>query len=227
MAKNIILQHFDGELRELDKLSMENIKSYALMVGADYELVQGKPFRKHLTAPCQKAYCIDKHWDNYETVLMLDIDVFIRRGLTENVFNVQGHGVHGPTQTKLKQRLIQMKRITEFSPYWGGSIYKFSKKEREDLRSVMPDNDAWMNEYNKLYHFEDEGILAELASKASFPIMYLDFAWSQCSFLPNPDKAKMLHIRTKKPGHINGSWENGGKRNKIENYYELLMMGLI
>lgn len=227
MSKNIILQHFNGELRELDKLSMDNIKQYASSIGADYELVQGLPFRKHLTAPCQKAYCIDKHWDKYDNVLMLDIDVFIRKGLTENIFKVPGHGVHGPTQTKLKQKLVAQKRITEFSPYWGGSIYKFSKKERQDLRAVMPENDAWLNLYNKLYNFEDEGILAELASKASFPIMYLDFAWSQCSFLPNPEKAKMIHIRTKKPGHPNGSWENGGKRDKIENYRELLLMGII
>ena len=26
--RNIILQHFDGKLRELDKLSMNNIKEY-------------------------------------------------------------------------------------------------------------------------------------------------------------------------------------------------------
>ena len=33
---NIILQHFDGELRELDKLSIDNIRNYADMVGAEY-----------------------------------------------------------------------------------------------------------------------------------------------------------------------------------------------
>jgi len=27
---NVILQHFDGELRELDKLSMANIQEYGL-----------------------------------------------------------------------------------------------------------------------------------------------------------------------------------------------------
>ena len=35
--KNIILQHFDGELRPLDKLSMKNIQAYAEMVGAEYK----------------------------------------------------------------------------------------------------------------------------------------------------------------------------------------------
>ena len=46
---NIVLQHFDGDLRPLDYASMANMKAYAKMVGADYELVKGKPFRKHLT----------------------------------------------------------------------------------------------------------------------------------------------------------------------------------
>ena len=46
---NIILQHFDGNLRELDVLSVDNIKKYAEMVGAEYHLVRGKPFREHLT----------------------------------------------------------------------------------------------------------------------------------------------------------------------------------
>ena len=37
---NIILQHFDGKLRELDVLSVDNIKKYAEMVGAEYHLVR-------------------------------------------------------------------------------------------------------------------------------------------------------------------------------------------
>jgi hypothetical protein len=227
MLKNIILQHFDGELRELDKLSIENIKQYAHKIRADYELVVGKPFRNHLTPACQKVYCVDKHWDDYGTVLMLDIDVFVRKDLSENVFKISGHGVHGPTQVKLKQKLIDSMRIDQFTPYWAGSIYKFNKKEREQLRDAMPSNDIWMNFYNKPYHFEDEGILADLACRSLFRTSYLDFSWSQCSFLPNPEKAKMLHIRTKKPGHIDGTWENGGKQDKIKNYHNLVSLGII
>lgn len=224
---NIILQHYDGELGELEELSMKNIKDYAHSIGAEYELVTGKPFRENLTAPCQKVYCIDEHWDNYDKVLMIDIDVFIRKGLKENVFNVTGNGIHGKTQIRLKRNLVNMGRITEFTPYWAGSIYKFTKKERKELRDAMPKQDVWMNEYNKPYHYEDEGILAELAKRATFPISYMDFKWNQCSFLPDIEQAKMIHIRTKKPGHENGSWENGGKRPKIENYRELKNKGII
>lgn len=220
MKKNIILQHFDGELRELDKFSIENIKAYANLIGADYELITGKPFRKHLTSPCQKVYCIDKHWDNYETVLMLDIDVFIRKNLQINIFEIQGNGIHGSTQVKLKEKLIKLGKIKLNNPYWAGSIYKFNLDERQLLRSVMPTNDDWMNVFNQPYYFEDEGILAQLAGNAKMKESYLDFSWNQCSFLPKPEKANMIHIRTK-------ITPQGPKRLKIENYMDLVEKGVI
>jgi hypothetical protein len=220
MKKNIILQHFDGELRELDKFSIENIKAYAKLIGSDYELITGKPFHKHLTSPCQKVYCIDKHWDNYETVLMLDIDVFTRKNLQINIFEIPGNGIHGSTQTKLKEKLIKLGKIKPNNPYWAGSIYKFNLDERQLLRSVMPTNADWMNVFNQPYYFEDEGILAQLASNAKIKETYLDFSWNQCSFLPKPEKANMIHIRTK-------ITPQGPKRLKIENYMDLVQKGVI
>lgn len=218
--KNIILQHFDGELRELDALSIENIKKYAADINADYQLVTGKPFRKHLTSPCQKACIINEQWDEYDNVLILDIDVFVRKNLATNIFDVPGNGVHGSTQVRLKQKLVDLGRINAFNPYWAGSIYKFSRQERQLLRSAIPANDRWMDDFNKPYNFEDEGILAQLAGKVNFPTSYLDFAWNQCSFLPNPETAKMIHIRTK-------ITPQGPKRNKIDNYYELVSKGIL
>tara|TARA_A100001011_G_C14122469_1_gene761868 strand:- start:119 stop:799 length:681 start_codon:yes stop_codon:yes gene_type:complete len=225
--KNIILQHWDGELNELTKASVENIKSYAEQIDADYQMITGKPFRKHLTPPCQKVWCIAKQYEKYDQVLMLDPDVFIVKGLDKNIFDEEGNGVHGPVQRLLKQRLTEIRRITHNAPYWAGSIYKFNRLEREQLRNQMPNNDAWMNEYNAAYHWEDEGILSELAGNAGLPIKYLDFKWNQCSYLPDPQQAYMLHIRTKKPGHINGTWENGGKQDKILNYKQLVKDDII
>ena len=83
--KNIILQHWDGELNELTKASVENIKSYAEQIDADYQMITGKPFRKHLTPPCQKVWCIAKQYEKYDQVLMLDPDVFIVKGLDKNI----------------------------------------------------------------------------------------------------------------------------------------------
>lgn len=68
---NIILQHFDGQLRELDKLSVSNIQQYAEMVGADYKMIVGKPFNTRLTSACQKVHMISAEFDQYDDVMML------------------------------------------------------------------------------------------------------------------------------------------------------------
>lgn len=224
---NIVLQHWDGELNDLAKASVKNINQYATQIGADYELVTGKPFREHLTPPCQKVCCISEKYDEYDNVLMLDPDVFIVKGLERNIFEEEGNGIHGPTQALLKTRLIEKNKITEVAPYWAGSIYKFSKEERIKLREQIPTTDEWMNEFNKAPQYEDEGIFSQLAFKAALPIKYLDFKWNQCSYLLEPEKAYMLHIRTKLPGQIYGTWENGGKQDKLLNYNALVDQRII
>lgn len=218
--KNIILQHFDGELRELDKLSIDNIASYAERIGADHQLVTGKPFAAHLTAPCQKAIVVDERWDDYDTVLMVDPDMFVTKSTTENVFDVRGYGSHGPTQVRLKQRLANLGRIAPQAAYWAGSFYKFDRQTRQRIRDQRPLFDTWMDLYNKSYFYEDEGILAELAWKARIPQYYIGIEWNQCSYLPNPEKAKMIHIRTK-------ITPEGPKRLKIENYQHLVDRGIL
>jgi len=85
MIKNIILQHYNGKPKELEKLSFENISNYAELIGADHKVIGGKPFNENLTNPCQKVHCISEEWDDYDNVLMLDPDVFIRKNLTENI----------------------------------------------------------------------------------------------------------------------------------------------
>jgi len=221
---NIILQHFDGDLRPLDKLSIENIKQYAKLVGAEYELVRGKPFRKHLTAPCQKVFMLDEKYDDYDQVLMLDIDMFAPKGMTENVFDLEGVGLYADTQQMLHRRIASSYPLIASTnvPYWGGAIYKMDKAIRKKLRSGLGGDEGWMNNYNKPYHFEDEGIMHTLMYLTGAKIQnpYLDRRWCQCSFLPNPEKAGFIHIRTK-------ITPQGPKREKIENYQALVDKGIL
>jgi hypothetical protein len=217
--KNIILQHFDGELRELDKLSIANIQEYARLVNADYKLITGKPFRKHLTSPCQKVHMLHEEFDDYDDVLMLDIDMFTPKGMKTNVFKEVGVGLYEDVQKRLHRQIAQVYPLqaSAIYPYWGGAIYKLSKKMRIQLRSGLGGNETWMNNYNKLYHFEDEGIMHTLSMKSNFRPRepYLNKKWCQCSFLPNPENAGFIHIRTK-------ITPNGPKREKIENYQYLI-----
>jgi len=222
---NIILQHFDGDLRPLDEKSVENIMAYADMVGADYRLIRGKPFRKHLTSPCQKVYMLNEEFDVYDQVLMLDIDMFAPKGMTENIFDLEGVGLYADVQKMLHRKIAaQYPMIASLSvPYWGGAIYKMDKTMRMTLRQHLDDNDGWMNSYNKPYHFEDEGIMHTLAYRQGLKCedkYILEQKWCQCSFLPNPENAGFIHIRTK-------ITPSGPKREKIENYKELVSKGVL
>ena len=77
--KNIILQHWSGELNELTKLSSKSISEYAEMVGADYELVLGDQFTSLSVRPeLQKLLMLDERWDDYDNLVMVDADMFVR-----------------------------------------------------------------------------------------------------------------------------------------------------
>ena len=221
---NIILQHFDGKLRELDKLSMANIQEYAELVGAEYRLIEGRPFNKELTAPCQKVYMIHPEFDKYDDVLMLDIDMFAPKGMTTNVFEEPGVGLYGPVQQNLHRKLVHQYGFLGSinTPYWGGAIYKMSKKLRVVLRNADVLDKTWMLKFNQPYHFEDEGIFHVLAYRAGINSRgtYMHPKWCQCSFLPNPEKAGFIHVRTK-------ITPQGPKREKIENYNALVEAGIL
>ena len=89
---------------------------------------------------------------------------------------------------------------------------------RQRLRKHLGGNEGWMNSYNVPYHFEDEGIIHTLAFFEGLKRedkYVLDRKWCQCSFLPEPENAGFIHIRTK-------ITPSGPKREKIENYRELV-----
>lgn len=224
MKANIILQHFDGNLRDLDKLSIDNISAYAKMIDADYELITGKPFRQHLTSPCQKVYMLDKRFDDWENVLMLDIDMFTPKNMKVNIFEEVGVGMRNDIQAILHGKIARaFPHIASInSPYWGGAIYKMNRSMRQTLRSNLGKNEEWLESYNKGYYFEDEGIMHTLAYKSQLDQkdMYLNNKWCQCSYLPHPERAGFIHIRTKVT-------PSGPKREKIENYNELVERGII
>jgi len=220
---NIILQHFDGELRELDKLSIDNIKQYADKIGADYELIRGKPFREHLTAACQKVHMISEAYDKYDDVLMVDIDMFVPKGMKLNVFEQVGCGLYNPIQQNLHRRLAGSNLRSQDAPYWGGAIYKFNKQRRENLRQGLNGDESWMNQFNKPYHYEDEGIIHFLAAKAGMSMNrqdIMDPRWCYDSYLGDPASAYMIHVRTK-------ITPQGPKRNKIKNYQYLAKQGIL
>jgi hypothetical protein len=220
--KNIILQHYTGKLGELEKLSQESMMNYANECGADYHLINGNKFHPKLSAPCQKIHMLSEEFDEYDIVVMVDIDMFRRIGATGNIFtDDKGIGRH----TKIQDRLVNdlQKRFPNLGnsnyPYFGGSIYRLEKDIRLRLRRHLVES-----EYVKFHNnYEDEGIMHRLCVLEKLPITgsYLNGdKWNRSSFEKDVHIAEIIHIRTKVT-------PNGPKRTKMENYLSLKERGLI
>ena len=224
--KRIVLQHYDGPLGELEEASMLNIKAYAEMIGVEYKLITGKPFRDFLEPALQKCCIINEEFDEYDELLMVDIDMFTPKGMTENVFDYVGVGLYADVQKRLHKKICHQypKASSPMAPYWGGAIYKMDRALRQKLRGAMESvsSDNWMKTFTH-YHYADEGIFHMLATRCELLFItdhVLDQKWCQCSYLPNPEQAGFIHIRTKVT-------PTGPKREKIENYRDLLEQGII
>ena len=167
---------------------------------------------------------LHEEFDKYDQVLMVDIDMFAPKGMTDNVFELEGIGLYAEVQQMLHKKIAnQYPHIASYmAPYWGGAIYKMGKSLRVALRSADTMSKEWMNRFNKPYHFEDEGIFHVLAIRAgvNWRGTFLDPKWCQCSFLPNPQDAGFIHVRTK-------ITPQGPKREKMENYQALVDAGIL
>lgn len=224
--KKLILQHWTGPLGELEILSKANIEEYAKFCDADYHLIKGNVFRPHLSTPCQKMIMLDPMFDEYDMVVMMDIDMFTRKGNTMNIFNDDtGIGRHYGIQPHLRRNLFNRFPLLGDPryPYWGGSIYRLSLEVRKRLRIHM--NDYEMDHFNNNY--EDEGIMHRLAVKAKMSEegAYLDDdKWNRSSFEENVEDGYIIHVRKKMK---NTPGRPSPKQDKILNYRNLVDKGII
>lgn len=226
--KNIILQHWAGPMNELVEKSTQSIQKYAESIGADYEFIRGivfmKPIAHRMDLPCQKLIYLDEKYDEYDYVVMVDSDMFVRKGCTANIFTDDtGIGRHTTIQAGLRNNLVNL--YPDYgsvdAPYWGGSVFRLSRDVRQMFRGALTE-DIVMT-FARRYH--DEGVMHALAHKLgmrhSDPEVYLDGQmWNYSSFEPDVEKANFIHIRTKVT-------PQGPKRDKIENYRDLVKRGLI
>ena len=58
--KNILLQHWTGNLNELAKASQENMMKYAQKVGAEYRRLDGDVFQAGVKPQIQKLYILEQ-----------------------------------------------------------------------------------------------------------------------------------------------------------------------
>ena len=225
--KNIILQHWTGDLGELEERSKANIEEYAKQCDADYSLIRGDVFRKGMTSPCQKLIMLDEQFDEYDIVVMMDIDMFTRKGMTKNIFiDDTGIGRHYNIQESLVKKLKA--RFSDLGdpsyPYWGGSIYRLEKEVRQRLRKEIVESE--IKRFNG--NFEDEGMMHRLAVRCKMKITentYLDKdLWNRSSFEENVSEGYIIHVRNKIK---NTPGKRSPRQSKILNYRNLVEQGIL
>lgn len=222
--KNIILQHWSGDMPELTRLSVSNISKYAKQIGSTYKFIRGDMFHPNPNipwAPIQKLYMLDPVFDEYDMVVMLDADMFARKGVTKNIMtDTTGVGVHGPVQQRLIKHMSTLVREADNTcSYWGGSIYRLDREMRKTLRAHLPKIN--IDSYCCRKFHGDEGIMHTLASHAKIKNNYIpNFEWNYPSFEKDVENSSIIHIRTK-------ITPQGPKQPKIDNYNNLVERGII
>jgi len=226
--KNIILQHWAGPMNELVEKSTESMKRYAESIGAEYEFLRGIVFRPDiahkLDYPCQKLIYLDEKYDEYDYVVMVDADMFVSENCNQNIFTDDvGIGRHTDIQTALRKNLVGLyPHLGNLdAPYFGGSVFRLHRELRKQFRREL--TEEIIMAFARRYH--DEGVMHVLANRCGFrhtdDDVYLNGQmWNYSSFEPDVERANFIHIRTKVT-------PQGPKREKIENYRELVSRGLI
>lgn len=224
--KNIILQHWTGPMNELGEKSSSNIQRYANKLGADYQLLQGNVFNPSLSPPMQKLFMLDETFDEYDIVVMLDIDMFTRKGMEDNIFDpsITGVGMISAFQEHLFKK-VQRRHPTLTNPvypYWGGAIYKLPRELRQQLRVHI--NERELKHFTGTGNYEDEGAMHRLATLAKVPKQKLpdDRKWCFGSYEDGVEQSAIIHIRPrmKKDGVMVGA-------PKMDVYADLITRGLI
>lgn len=229
---NIILQHFklmdshkekygkieENELPWLVQKSSLNIKHYAESLGAEYKMLGGEPFRSGLRAQCQKLAALNEEYDHYDKVVVLDTDKFMVKGCDKNVFEAKGIACFDEIH-----RTQTLPRMYRQFPYWcnmnvpiySGACWVFDREFRIKMREQIDSEMERMMKKVSPTIFVDEGIIHCLMTKAGMqPYKYLDRRWDYSSYLPDLDKAYMIHIRHR-------------PKSREETYLDLVEQGII
>ena len=221
--RTLILQHFErvpeyyDETPELVLRSRANIAEYAGQIGAEYRFLGGEPFRPGLRAQCQKVCIINEEYDEYDSVAILDTDKFVTTTCVENVFEAPGVAFFSDIH---RYRLLPA-FCREFpqwadpaTPIWSGAIYVMDRELRQTLRAQIDAEMERMFAAVSPRPYVDEGIIHCLCAKAGVKPLSLDLKWDYSSYLPNPERANMIHMRHR-------------PKSRIENYQALVARGII
>jgi len=173
---------------------MANIQNYASKIGTEYLRIDGKPMGGDLCPEIQKAYIYHNDLDQYDFVLGLDCDIFSRTD--DNVFDVDGMGLHHPELPVPGKAFRAGIAIDKSYPYFNGGFLKVGRDLRRSLREHLTRDLLRRCDSREVGGIEM--LTYALCVSAGFRPSPIDPIWNQYSHLPNPERAKMIHIRRKR-----------------------------
>jgi hypothetical protein len=166
MKNNIILQHWNGDLPEWAKVAKKTVERYAEVIGCQYELVTGYPLGEKLGPNSQKLVYITEKYDQYEKVLMLDMDV-MATDVYENAFERPEIGVLHDRAMRGKSRTpgSAPELFTLGMPIFFGNYIMTNKQQRIAMREFA--DWEWLATKVLDTYAGDEMVLAWLLKKAN------------------------------------------------------------
>lgn len=162
---NIILQHWNGPLPEWARLAKKSIELYADKIGCKYQLIEGYPLGQELGPNPQKLVYINDEYDQYEKVLMLDMDV-IATNVYRNVFDQTEIGVLHDRAMKGESRTPKAApELFEIGvPIFFGNYIMTTKEQRVKMRDYADWN--WLAKKVVDSYSGDEIVLSWLMNEA-------------------------------------------------------------
>ena len=216
--KNLLLQHWSGDVPEIVGLSTEAMAAYAARIGADYAFLRGTQFDPRLSPAMQKLAMLSEDYDTSDTVCMVDSDMFPVRGLTESVFDLAGYGIEHPSA---RARVHRQKPafLDRGGVFWGGAVYLLPRDIRVRLRAHYAY--LWAREFDSRGLGLDEGVMAVLARRTKVPVdgAYFGQEWAWASYADGFSTARMVHVR-----HHDGK---GRLVDKMDVYRALMAKGIL
>ena len=137
---NIILQHYDGQLPNWGIFARDTMIKYAEAIGAKYELVTGNPVGWWHGPYAQKMVMLDEKYDEYEQVLMLDMDIAATNVYTDVITIPQIGVLHSRAMTspkKAKNGWETSSLYKQGSHLFFGNFIKLPKDMRVELRKYL------------------------------------------------------------------------------------------
>lgn len=133
--KNLIYQYWDGIVKKSAIAGANNMKNYADSIGVEHIFEINPQYAKSLgwKIPAKPAAhfgalkpVFDNKFDEYDNILYVDTDVFVKDGVTENIFN-EFNGEIGicdePEQPELR-KLTLAKINSQTDEHWAKTIKK-------------------------------------------------------------------------------------------------------